>query len=164
MALKVVDVSLSCFSPCKKKFFRCTTTYLTRRLSSAIYHYAFIWLSVIRVNDIAFSGLSKPVLVEIGPYAYSQKMERVDLQFSDDGSVLSYKIATHYYFSQGQSDPIKRLCKKQSHHFWDGLRFMFERPIVLTDFALEGTVAEWSKALHFREEGNKNNIQIPSQH
>ena len=118
-------------------------------------------MSLIRVNNIAFSGLSKPVLVEIGPYAYTQKMERVDLQFSDDGSVLSYKIATHYYFSQGQSDPIKRLCKKQSHHFWDGLRFMFGRPIVLIDFALEGTVAEWSKACILERKETKKISRFP---
>jgi CD36 family len=43
------------------------------------------------------------VLNEVGPYAYKQRMERVGLKFSENDSVVSYKIATHYYFSKGKN-------------------------------------------------------------
>ena len=52
-------------------------------------------------NLFKISGESKPVLTEIGPYAYEQKMERTDLKFSEDGTNIGYKIATRYFFSKG---------------------------------------------------------------
>ena len=52
--------------------------------------------------NLPFSGLEKPVLSEVGPYAYTQKLERVDLTFSNNDSIVSYKIATFYYYSRGK--------------------------------------------------------------
>ena len=51
------------------------------------------------------TGLDKPNLVEVGPYVYRQKMEKVDVNFSNSEPSVTYKVAKQYFFAQELSCP-----------------------------------------------------------
>ena len=51
------------------------------------------------------SGLDKPNLVEVGPYVYRQKMEKVDVNFSTSEPSVTYKVAKQYFFAPELSGP-----------------------------------------------------------
>ena len=53
------------------------------------------------------TGLDKPNLVEVGPYVYRQKMEKVDVNFSNSEPSVTYKVAKQYFFAQELSCPGK---------------------------------------------------------
>ena len=51
------------------------------------------------------TGRDKPNLVEVGPYVYRQKMEKVNVSFSPDEPSVTYKVAKQYYFAPELSCP-----------------------------------------------------------
>ena len=43
--------------------------------------------------------------MEVGPYVYRQKMEKVDVNFSNSEPSVTYKVAKQYFFAQELSCP-----------------------------------------------------------
>lgn len=54
--------------------------------------------------DEALTG-AKPVLVEVGPYAYDEYFEKFDISWSDGGDTVTYYTYRYYIFNQERSGP-----------------------------------------------------------
>lgn len=60
--------------------------------------YLFNW-----TNPTAFEAWEKPVLEEIGPYRFTEMMDKVDIEWSPQNASVSYRKKSTYFFDEAGS-------------------------------------------------------------
>uniref|UniRef100_T1IJJ6 Scavenger receptor class B member 1 n=1 Tax=Strigamia maritima TaxID=126957 RepID=T1IJJ6_STRMM len=63
----------------------------------------FYLFNVTNPQDILINS-SKPTLQEMGPYTFREYRQKVDIQFSDDGETVSYKLHKRFDYLPNQSN------------------------------------------------------------
>ena len=75
-------------------------------------------------NQILFLGREAPNYVELGPYAYKQKMLRTDVSFINS-DVLRFKNTVQYKFAPELSEGKFRLFSRRSKVYFVEVRGVF---------------------------------------
>ena len=47
----------------------------------------------------------KPVVAEVGPYAFNEYFTKFDIEFTDGGDTVTYNIYRYYVFDQARTGP-----------------------------------------------------------
>jgi hypothetical protein len=56
-------------------------------------------------NPVEALAGEKPVLVQLGPYAFNQYFNKFDVKWTDDGDTVQYRLQTFYVFNKAASGP-----------------------------------------------------------
>ena len=56
-------------------------------------------------NPVKALAGEKPILVQIGPYAFNQYFNKFDIKWTDDGDTVQYRLQTFYVFNKAASGP-----------------------------------------------------------
>ncbi len=56
-------------------------------------------------NPVETLSGHRPVVVEVGPYAYNEYFYRFDITWSDDGDTVTFYNQRYYVFDQARSGP-----------------------------------------------------------
>lgn len=62
-----------------------------------------VYLFDIQNAEEAIQG-ERPVLVEVGPYAYDEYYNKIDISWTDHGDTVSYRTQKYYVFNQARTD------------------------------------------------------------
>lgn len=56
-------------------------------------------------NPVQALAGEKPILVQLGPYAFNQYFNKFDIKWTDDGDTVQYRLQTFYVFDKANSGP-----------------------------------------------------------
>lgn len=56
-------------------------------------------------NPVEALAGQKPILVQLGPYAFNQYFNKFDIKWTDDGDTVQYRLQTFYVFNKDNSGP-----------------------------------------------------------
>lgn len=82
-------------NPNSKIYSRWENSNFTRYLE----FYLFNWTNP---GDI-YNHSTKPILEEIGPFRFHEKLRKVNITWNDHNSTVTYKLLTNYFFDEENS-------------------------------------------------------------